>query len=171
MQRRDDIPEDVPGNTNQSLGAKLSREAPSIIEVVVNQRRKVHHVLVRIVDPRPRRQRKNSRVLLNRHPNKLDRLRAQEPSPCNQISLLKPTSKDKTHRVRVSVRVPLLGSITVRSRTPFCNPMFMNIVGCDLLMLESNMSAMQMDEGGAVNACILSVSRVVSGSREIMRTV
>ena len=30
--------------------------------------------------------------------------------------------------------------------------MFTNIVGCDLLMLASNMFAMQIDEGGAVKA-------------------
>ena len=49
--------------------------------------------------------------------------------------------------------------------------MFTNMVGWDLLMEASNMSAMQMDEGGAVRACKLSVSSVLSGSREMIRTV
>lgn len=38
-------------------------------------------------------------------------------------------------------------------------------------MLASSISAMQMEEGGAVNACRLMVSKVLSGSREITRTV
>jgi hypothetical protein len=49
--------------------------------------------------------------------------------------------------------------------------MLTNMVGCVLLMLASNMSAMHMDEAGAVNACKLMASSVVSGSREMMRTV
>jgi hypothetical protein len=49
--------------------------------------------------------------------------------------------------------------------------MLTNIVGCALLILASNISAMQIEEGGAVNACKLIVSKVVSGSNEIIRTV
>jgi hypothetical protein len=49
--------------------------------------------------------------------------------------------------------------------------MLTNIVGCALLILASSISAMQIDEGGAVKACKLIVSRVVSGSNEIIRTV
>jgi hypothetical protein len=64
-----------------------------------------------------------------------------------------------------------MGSRTVRSKTPFCKPMLTNMVGCVLLILASSMSAIQMDEAGAVKACKLMASRVVSGSREIMRTV
>lgn len=38
-------------------------------------------------------------------------------------------------------------------------------------MLASNMSAMQMVDGGAVKACKLMVSRVLSGSNDMIRTV
>lgn len=76
-----------------------------------------------------------------------------------------------TYRVRVSVSWPFIGSRTVRSKTPFCRPMFTNIVGCDLLTLASSISAMQIADGGAVRACRLIVSRVLSGSKEMMRTV
>lgn len=73
--------------------------------------------------------------------------------------------------VLVSVSTPFTGSRTVRRRTPFCNPMFTNIVGWVLLIPASSMSAIQIAEGGEVNACILMGSSVVSGSREMMRTV
>lgn len=71
----------------------------------------------------------------------------------------------------MSVSCPLIGSKTVRRRTPFWRPMLTNIVGCALLILASSMSAMQIDDGGAVRACKLMVSRVLSGSNEIIRTV
>ena len=57
-----------------------------------------------------------------------------------------------TNRVRVSVSCPLIGSSTVRNKTPFCRPMLTNMVGWVLLMLASNISAIQMADGGAVNA-------------------
>ena len=57
-----------------------------------------------------------------------------------------------TYRVRVSVSWPLIGSRTVRSSTPFWSPMLTNIVGWLLLMLASSMSAIQIAEGGDVNA-------------------
>lgn len=76
-----------------------------------------------------------------------------------------------THLVRVSVSWPLMGSRTVRSRTPFCKPMLTNVVGETLLIPASSMSAMQMADGGAVRACKLMVSSVLSGSSETMRTV
>ena len=59
----------------------------------------------------------------------------------------------------------------MRKRTPFCKPMLTNMVGCALLILASSISAMQIDEGGAVSACKLMVSRVLSGSSEMIRTV
>ena len=73
--------------------------------------------------------------------------------------------------MRVSVSWPFTGSRTVRKSTPFCKPILTNMVGCVLLILASNISAMQMEEGGAVNACKLIVSSVLSGSREMIRTV
>jgi len=76
-----------------------------------------------------------------------------------------------TYLVLVSVNSPLTGSRTVRRSTPFCNPMFTNIVGWVLLIPASSISAMQIAEGGDVNACILIGSSVVSGSKEIIRTV
>ena len=87
------------------------------------------------------------------------------------MSALRVTNEVWAYLVRVSVSWPFIGSRTVRSRTPFWRPMFTNIVGWVLLMLASSMSAMQMDDGGAVRACRLMVSRVVSGSRDTIRTV
>jgi hypothetical protein len=49
--------------------------------------------------------------------------------------------------------------------------MLTNIVGWVLLILASSMSAMQMVDGGAVNACKLIVSSVLSGSSDTIRTV
>ena len=74
-------------------------------------------------------------------------------------------------RVRVSVSCPFTGSSTVRRSTPFCSPMLTKVVGDVLLIPASSMSAMQMAEGGAVRACRLIVSSVLSGSSEMMRTV
>ena len=87
------------------------------------------------------------------------------------MSTLEPAPNAAAYLVLVSVSVPFTGSRTVRRRTPFCNPMFTNVVGWVLLIPASSMSAMQIAEGGEVNACILMGSSVVSGSREIMRTV
>lgn len=71
----------------------------------------------------------------------------------------------------MSVSCPFKGSKTVRRRTPFCKPILTNIVGCDLLILASSISTMQMEDGGAVRACKLIVSKVLSGSKEMIRTV
>lgn len=49
--------------------------------------------------------------------------------------------------------------------------MLTNVVGEILLIPASSMSAMQIAEGGAVKACKLIVSSVLSGSRETIRTV
>jgi hypothetical protein len=49
--------------------------------------------------------------------------------------------------------------------------MFTNNVGCDLLILASNISAIAIDEGGAVKACKLIGTKVLSGSSETIRTV
>ena len=76
-----------------------------------------------------------------------------------------------TYRVRVSVNCPFTGSKTVRSRTPFCSPILTNIVGWVLLMLASNISAIQIEDGGAVSACKLMVSNVLSGSNDMILTV
>lgn len=55
--------------------------------------------------------------------------------------------------MRVSVREPSIGSRTVRRRTPFVRPMFTKRVGVVLEMLGSSISAMQIEDGGAVSAC------------------
>ena len=59
----------------------------------------------------------------------------------------------------------------MRRNRPLVKPMFTNSVACVLLIAESTISTMQMADGGAVKACKLIVSRVLSGSSEIIRTV
>ena len=76
-----------------------------------------------------------------------------------------------TYWVWVSVNCTFIGSSTVWSRTQFCNLILTNIVGWVLLMLVSNISAIQIKDGGAVSACKLMVSNVLSGSNKIIRTV
>lgn len=58
------------------------------------------------------------------------------------------------NRSRVSDNDPSTGSTTVRSKIPFTRPIFRNIVGLFLSMEVSKISARQMDEGGAVKACL-----------------
>ena len=58
----------------------------------------------------------------------------------------------EAHLVRVSVNLPDVGSRMVRSRTPFWRPMFTKVEGRFLSMLESTISAMQIEEDGAVRA-------------------
>lgn len=74
------LPKDVPSDTNKTLRAQLRRETPCIVEVVIDKRREMHEVLMGIVNPRPRRKCKDSRVLLDYDSNQLDWPRTQESS-------------------------------------------------------------------------------------------
>ena len=76
-----------------------------------------------------------------------------------------------TYWVRVSINCTFIGSSTVWSRTPFCTLILTNIVGWVLLMLASNISTIWIKDRGAVSACKLMVSNMLSGSNEIIWTV
>jgi hypothetical protein len=112
---------------------------------------------------------------VNLHPHEFNRPSPQEPTHTFNISIFKEKDKKelggKAHLVLVSVNCPLTGSNTVLNNTPFINPIFTNIVGILLLILASTISAIQIADGGAVNACKLIISNVVSGSNDIILTV
>lgn len=52
-------PKTVSSNSDQSLGAKLGGEAPSVIKSVKDERGELEHFLMRVVEPRATRERKN----------------------------------------------------------------------------------------------------------------
>jgi hypothetical protein len=46
------LPEDTSGDPNQAVGAKLSREAPSVVETFKDQGSKVKQILMGVIEPR-----------------------------------------------------------------------------------------------------------------------
>jgi hypothetical protein len=48
---KNDVPKDVASDANETFWTKLGGEAPCIVQVLVDERGEVHHVLVSIVDP------------------------------------------------------------------------------------------------------------------------
>ena len=62
--------------------AQLRRETPCVVQAIEDEWREVHEVLVRIVEPRARRQREDCRIPLDVHAQEADRSRAEEARPC-----------------------------------------------------------------------------------------
>ena len=78
IDRRHHIPKNTPSDTDQPFWTELRREAPCVIEVVVNKRCEMHEVLVGIVQPRSRRKGQDGRIPLDLHSYELDGACSQE---------------------------------------------------------------------------------------------
>ena len=72
------------------------------------------------------------------------------------------TGFEPRNLVLVSVKFPVMLSITVFKRTPFLRPTFKNIY----LSSSTIISSKQTDSGNAGNACVPNLCRQVSGSNE-----
>jgi len=75
---RHHIPKNTPSDTDQPLRTELCREAPCVIEVVVDERCEVHKVLIGIIQPRSRRKRQDGRIPLDLHSYEFDGACSQE---------------------------------------------------------------------------------------------
>ena len=74
-------PEQVPRDTDQTLLAELRRETPRIVQAVEDERREVHEVLVRVVEPWAGRQGEDGGVALDVLMQEMDWACSEEVSP------------------------------------------------------------------------------------------
>lgn len=85
IDRRHHIPKNTPSDTDQPFWTELRREAPCVIEVVVDKRCEMHEVLIGIVQPRSRRKGQDGRIPLDLHSYELDGACSQESDFKNNI--------------------------------------------------------------------------------------
>jgi hypothetical protein len=71
-------PKAVSSDADQSLGAKLGREAPRVVEGIKDERRELEHVLVRVVEPRATREGEDGGRAVNGNASELNGAGAEE---------------------------------------------------------------------------------------------
>lgn len=76
--RENGLPKGASSDTDETFWTQLSRKAPGVIEIVQNQGREMHPVLVCVVQPRPGGQGQDGRVLLNCDSNQTNWPRSKE---------------------------------------------------------------------------------------------
>lgn len=144
----------VADDADEALGAQFSREAPGVVERVEDEGRELEDSAIGVVEPRSGGEGEDGGRTLNGDTSELDGTRTEETGEASRSAGIASRERNSaTHRVRVSPRLPVSGSRTVRSKTPLFRPMLTNIVAWYLSMLASVISAMTMEDGGAVRAC------------------
>lgn len=148
----DHSPEGIPRDSNQAIWAHFRREGRCILQRIIDERCEFQAILISVVQPGSTGQCQDSGSAMNVRPNEFGRLGTEEPVGGINVSSREVLPPQGTCLVRVSVNSPLTVSTTVRSSTPVWRPILRNIVGLFLSIVVSNISARQMEDGGAVRA-------------------
>lgn len=144
----------VADDANEALGTQFRREAPRVVERVEDEGRELEDAAVGVVEPRTGGEGEDGGRALDGYASELDGTRPEEAGDAAVSAGIAARERNSaTHRVRVSPRLPVSGSRTVRSKTPLFRPMLTNIVAWYLSMLASVISAITIEDGGAVRAC------------------